>query len=48
MRDLDERSGSEEDNFQSRPKKAQKGGNVNGDGKTSKAIAEEEGPALVP
>jgi hypothetical protein len=47
MRDLDEASGSDEENFQSRPRKAQKGGGINnGNGKTSKAAAvEDEGPA---
>lgn len=46
MRDIDEGSGSEEESFQSRPKKVQRGeGAVNGNGKASKAALDEEGPA---
>lgn len=45
MHDLDEGSGSEEENFQSRSKKAQRGLGT-ASGKASKAaVAEEDGPA---
>lgn len=45
MPDLDEESGSEEENFQSRPpQKAQRGPETI-NGKSDKATTEEEGPA---
>ncbi|TVY24175.1 Citrinin biosynthesis transcriptional activator [Lachnellula hyalina] len=46
MPNIDEGSGSEAEAFPSRPKKAQNGTKVNGDGKSGKSVAEEEGPAV--
>jgi len=45
MPNIDEGSGSEAEAFPSRPKKAQNGTKVNGDAKSGKSVAEEEGPA---
>ncbi|TVY49129.1 hypothetical protein LOCC1_G001208 [Lachnellula occidentalis] len=46
MPNLDEESGSEAEAFPSRPTRTQNGAKVNGDGKSAKAVAEEEGPAV--